>query len=135
MVADLTRIPLQKGSIDVLLNILTSANYEEFQRVLSKDGIIIKVVPGNDYLKEIREIVKPQLFNKEYSNDGVVEYFEKHIKILEKRTLHYQFPVDAALFKCFMEMTPMTFGIDMENIDFNRTSYITINLDILTGKI
>jgi len=134
MVADLTRIPLQKGGADVILNILTSANYEEFKRVLSEKGIIIKVIPGNDYLKEIREILKPQLRNEEYSNVGVAEYFEKHIEIIEKKTLRYKFPVSAYFLKYFIQMTPMTFGIDVENLDFSKISYITIHLDILVGK-
>jgi len=135
MVADLANLPLRTGSIDVLLNILTSANYEEFKRVLSKNGIIIKVVPGNDYLKEIRELVKPQLRNPEYSNDSVVEYFEKHVEMIEKRTLNNKFPVDACVLEHFMQMTPMAFGINTGNLDFNKVSEITINLDILVGVV
>jgi len=135
MVADLTRIPLQKGSIDVLLNMLTSAHYAEFERVLSEKGIIIKVIPGNDYLKEIRELVKQQLYNKEYSNENVLKYFEEHVKIIEKRTLSYQFPVSAYLLKEIVQMTPMTVGADTENMDFSKISSITINLEILVGEM
>ena len=136
MVADLTKIPMQNESVDVLLNVLTTANYEEFKRVLKKDGIIIKVIPGSDYLKEIRELVKPELRNKEYSNENVVELFEKHVSEFERKILHYEFPVDANLFKHLVRMTPMTAGIDIESLELDKnfkSTHITIDLKILAG--
>ena len=137
MVADLTKIPMQSESVDVLLNVLTTANYEEFKRVLKNDGIIIKVIPGSDYLKEIRELVKPELRNKEYSNESVVELFEKHVKTFDIKTLNYKFPVDVHLFKQIMHMTPLTSGVDVDSLEFNtksKNAHITIDLQILVGK-
>ena len=133
LVADLTKIPLKNGSADVLLNILTGANYDEFKRVLSDIGIIIKVIPGKDYLKEIRGIVKEKLRNKEYSNKDVLEYLQKHIKIIEKRTVNYQFPVNEQLFKHFMQMTPLTGGLNIENMHFEQVAQVTIDMDIVVG--
>ena len=134
MVADLTEIPVKDGSIDVVLNVLASANYGEFKRVLSKDGLVIKVVPGSGYLKEIREAVKHRLQNKEYSNKEVVEYFERNIEISGRRTLNYKFPAEAALLGHFLQMTPMTTGVDIASINLRGVSGITIDLDILAGK-
>jgi len=138
MVADLTKIPMQNESVDVLLNVLTTANYEEFRRVLKKYGIIIKVIPGSDYLKEIREIVKQELHNKEYSNESVVELFTEHVKMFDIKTLNYKLPVDAHLFKQFLQMTPMTAGIDIESLELDKnfkSTHITIDLKILAGKL
>jgi 23S rRNA (guanine745-N1)-methyltransferase len=134
MVADLTKIPMQNSSVDILLNVLTTANYEEFKRVLKKDGIIIKVIPGSDYLKEIRDIVKSKLRNKEYSNDSVVAHFKKQVTEVEMKTLNYKFPVDENLLKQFMLMTPMTAGIDIEGLELGGISHITIDLKVLIGS-
>ena len=134
MVADLVRTPVRAGTMDVVLNVLASANYTEFRRILADGGMIIKIIPGNDYLKEIREILKPGLLNKEYSNEDVAEYFEKHAKIIDVRTLNYKVPVDARLLKHLIEMTPMTGGVCRQEIDAGDISEITINLNILTGK-
>jgi len=134
MVADLSRLPFKNDSFDVILNIMSVANYDEFKRVLAEGGMIIKVVPGRDYLKEIREIAGLKLYNKEYSNEDVVEYFEKRVNIIEKKSLNYQWPVDDTMFKFFTEMTPMTQAIDKEMMDTGRASHITIDLDILAGK-
>ena len=41
-VGDLARLPIKDASMDVLLDIFSPANYGEFRRVLSKDGVLIK---------------------------------------------------------------------------------------------
>jgi len=53
-VGDLAHLPVQDQSMDVLLDIFSPANYHEFQRVLKKEGLIIKVIPTENHLKEIR---------------------------------------------------------------------------------
>jgi len=133
MVADVTGLPIRGGGVDAILNMLSSANYAEFKRVLAAGGLIIKIVPGKDYLKEIRKIADQKLRNKEYSENDVAEYFEKHVKLVEKRALYYKWPVDAALFKKFTEMTPMTQGKNMENTYSGDVAHITIDLKILAG--
>ena len=136
MVADLTNIPVKTGVVDVLLNILTGANYGEFERVLKDDGVMIKVVPGGDYLKEIREAIKPQLRGKESTNSegSSSEHFEKHMKTIDKVTLDYNFPVDENLMNHFITMTPMTYGVDTENLKTDGICGITIDLEMLIGK-
>ena len=67
-VGDLARLPIKDASMDILLDIFSPANYGEFRRVLSKDGILIKVIPTENHLKEIRQKVQDQLTNKDYSN-------------------------------------------------------------------
>ena len=67
-VGDLARLPIKDASMDILLDIFSPANYGEFRRVLSKDGILIKVIPTENHLKEIRQMVQNQLTKKDYSN-------------------------------------------------------------------
>ncbi|MDU7016225.1 MAG: methyltransferase domain-containing protein, partial [Streptococcus mitis] len=57
-VGDLARLPIKDTSMDILLDIFSPANYGEFRRVLSKDGILIKVIPTENHLKEIRQKVQ-----------------------------------------------------------------------------
>ena len=53
-VGDLARLPIKDASMDILLDIFSPANYGEFRRVLSKDGILIKVIPTENHLQEIQ---------------------------------------------------------------------------------
>ncbi|WHT49041.1 methyltransferase domain-containing protein [Sporosarcina thermotolerans] len=54
-VADLAAMPFQDFQIDVILNVLSPANYAEFNRILKRGGIVVKVVPESGYLQELRE--------------------------------------------------------------------------------
>src|SRR5699024_1896748 len=57
LVADLAKMPFQEEQFDIILNILSPSNYVEFNRLLKDDGLVIKIVPQTNYLKELREIV------------------------------------------------------------------------------
>ena len=53
-VADLASLPFKDKQFDIVLNILSPASYLEFNRILKDNGILIKVVPGSDYLIQLR---------------------------------------------------------------------------------
>ncbi|EOB31899.1 23S_rRNA m1G745 methyltransferase, partial [Streptococcus mitis 13/39] len=84
-VGDLARLPIKDASMDILLDIFSPANYGEFRRVLSKDGILIKVIPTKNHLKEIRQKVQDQLTNKDYSNQDIKNHFQEHFTILSTK--------------------------------------------------
>ena len=56
-VGDLAQLPLRENSIDVILDIFSPANYQEFGRLLSDHGLIFKVIPHEDHLKEFRQLL------------------------------------------------------------------------------
>ena len=81
-VGDLARLPIKDASMDILLDIFSPANYGEFRRVLSPNGILIKVVPTENHLKEIRQMVQDHLTKKDYSNQDIKEHFQEHFTII-----------------------------------------------------
>lgn len=137
IVGNLADIPLFNGTFDVLLNVLTPANYKEFCRLLKKEGVLIKVVPGRDYLLQVRQCVSDQLINKSYTNDLTVDYFMENMELLEKRSVHYTMPVTEEQAKLFLQMTPMTFHIDTAELPPEKLRQIqemTIHLEFLVGR-
>ena len=58
-VADLTNLPFADQSFDMLLNIFSPSNYREFDRILAPGGKLLKVIPGEHYLKELRQAFYP----------------------------------------------------------------------------
>lgn len=49
------RLPFVTGKFDALTNVLSPANPPEFHRVLRPDGTLVKVVPMDNHLVELRE--------------------------------------------------------------------------------
>ena len=133
-VGDLARLPIKDASMDILLDIFSPANYGEFRRVLSKDGILIKVIPTKNHLKEIRQKVQDQLTNKDYSNQDIKEHFQEHFTILSNQTAYLTKTITAEQLQALLSMTPLLFHVDQSKIDWSQLTEITIEAEILVGK-
>lgn len=133
-VGDLARLPITDASMDILLDIFSPANYGEFRRVLSKDGILIKVIPTKNHLKEIRQKVQDQLTNKDYSNQDIKNHFQEHFTILSSQTASLTKTITADQLQSLLSMTPLLFHIDETKIDWSQVTEITIEAEILVGK-
>ena len=134
-VGDLARLPIKDASMDILLDIFSPANYGEFRRVLSKDGILIKVIPTKNHLKEIRQRVQDQLTNKDYSNQDIKNHFQNNFTILSSKTASLTKPITAEQLQALLSMTPLLFHIDQSKIDWSQLTEITIEAEILVGKV
>ena len=133
-VGDLAFLPIKDASMDILLDIFSPANYGEFRRVLSKDGILIKVIPTKNHLKEIRQKVQDQLTNKDYSNQDIKNHFQNNFTILSSKTTSLTKPITAEQLQALLSMTPLLFHIDQSKIDWSQLTEITIEAEILVGK-
>ena len=134
-VGDLARLPIKNASMDILLDIFSPANYGEFRRVLSKDGILIKVIPTKNHLKEIRQKVQDQLTNKDYSNQDIKNHFQEHFTILSSKTASLTKTITADQLQALLSMTPLLFHIDQSKIDWSNLTEITIEAKILVGRV
>ena len=133
-VGDLARLPIKDASMDILLDIFSPANYGEFRRVLSKDGILIKVIPTENHLKEIRQMVQDKLTKKDYSNQDIKEHFQEHFSIQSRQIASLTKPITAEQRQALLAMTPLLFHVDHTKIDWSQLTEITIESEILVGK-
>ena len=133
-VGDLARLPIKDASMDILLDIFSPANYGEFRRVLSKDGILIKVIPTKNHLKEIRQKVQDQLTNKDYSNQDIKNHFQDYFTILSSQTASLTKPITAEQLQALLSMTPLLFHVDQSKIDWSQLTEITIEAEIMVAR-
>ena len=134
-VGDLARLPIKDASMDILLDIFSPANYGEFRRVLSQNGILIKVIPTENHLKEIRQMVQDQLTKKDYSNQDIKEHFQEHFSIQAHQIASLTKPITAEQRQALLSMTPLLFHVDLTKIDWSQLTEITIEAEILVGKV
>ena len=133
-VGDLARLPIKDASMDILLDIFSPANYGEFRRVLSPNGILIKVVPTENHLKEIRQMVQDHLTKKDYSNQDIKEHFQEHFSIQSSQIASLTKPITPEQRQALLAMTPLLFHVDQTKIDWSQLTEITIEAEILVGK-
>lgn len=131
-VGDLAKSPFQSGSFDVILNILSPANYDEFKRLLKPNGLVVKVVPQHHYLKELRVQLYADSNKEQYSNEQTVARFQESFEQVIVKRLTYTVPLLPALIPALLEMTPMAWHKDnQQNITLSE---ITIDVDVLIGR-
>ena len=136
-VADLANLPFMDSQFDVILNILSPANYEEFNRTLKDDGILIKVIPGNSYLKELRDIFYDGTEKEVYSNDEVIEHCSKNFKILDIREVSYDKKIGEEELVYLINMTPLSWTVTDAKIAqaFKaKIDNISANFTIIVGE-
>ena len=134
-VGDLARLPIKDASMDILLDIFSPANYGEFRRVLYKDGILIKVIPTENHLTEIRQMVQDQLTKKDYSNQDIREHFQEHFSIQSSQIASLTKLITEEQRQALLAMTPLLFHVDQTKIDWSQLTEITIEAEILVGKV
>lgn len=133
-VADIGNLPVKNRKTDIILDIFTSANYQEFRRILSNDGYIIKVIPGEGHVRELREAAADQLFHKEYAERKGVQHFEDNFELLVNKTVARTFGVTPEEREIFINMTPLLFNVDKEKIDWEQVKTITVSGRLLIGR-
>ena len=133
-VSDIGNLPVAEASVDVVLDIFTSANYQEFQRILAEDGYLVKIIPGEGHVKELREAAKDQLFHKEYKERRGAAVFGEHFDVVLQKTVSRTFEVTLEERDIFIGMTPLLFAVDKSRIDWTQIQYITVEGELLIGK-
>ncbi|MFJ8065874.1 methyltransferase domain-containing protein [Psychrobacillus sp. NPDC096426] len=137
LVADLAKMPFQDEQFDIILNILSPSNYAEFKRLLKDDGLVIKVVPQTDYLKELREVVYDEPEKQAYSNADTVDLFKENFQMISTSRIRYTIDLDKPFIHALVRMTPLTWATPEEKLkDFldKDSAEITVDLEVLIGK-
>lgn len=129
LAADICKMPIKDGSADCIVNMLTPANYGEFNRILKPKAYLIKMIPNAAYLIELRQ----NLGLKQYENKEVDKFFSRHFDLLRQQRIKYSFVCAPSIQEDIYVMTPMSGGTDSKGAG-ERVDAVTMDLTILVGQ-
>ncbi|WP_284641496.1 putative RNA methyltransferase [Paenibacillus silviterrae] len=136
-VADIANCPFAARQFHFVLNVLSPANYTEFQRIAAAGGTVLKVIPGSEYLKELRDLLYDGSARKTYSNDHTLAQFQKYFVLSEVRQIRYHVNLDPQLLDSLVDMTPLSWGVTEQQrqkaLQLCGTA-ITVDFVVLLGK-
>ena len=136
-VGDLAKSPFMDKKFDVILSILSPSNYSEFNRIISNTGILIKVVPGSYYLKELRKVFYDKTDRQTYSNEKVLRHFNNNFHLIGKERIYYTVELDKESLENLIKMTPLSWRVSKEKIQKAINiglGSITVDFTIMYGK-
>lgn len=123
-VGDINNIPLIDNSIDIIIDFLSPYNTVEVNRVLKDEGYFIKVVPGDNYLKELRKAFMKNDYEKK---EEVKQNILKNFDIIEETEINEVKKITNRDMCNLVNMTPMhnkNVNKDIQEITINIVVYI-----------
>lgn len=102
--ANISSIPQQTSSADIMLHSFAPVHNEEFSRVLKKDGVLIDVIPSKRHLWQLKEV----LYEKPYENDEKSSVGEP-FRLIESITATKTVTLDKNGVKNVLFMTPYAY--------------------------
>lgn len=130
LVGDITNLPLKNKSVDVIINFLSPFNENEVKRVLTSDGIFVKIVPTKNYLKELRNIYGIIDYKKEIE---VLNNLKEKFDIIEEKEIKDNIKIKTEKDKKYLlNMTPLTWN--EKHLNVNEINNISISLKVLILK-
>lgn len=136
-VANLSQLPIQDQQCNIVVNILSPANYAEFGRVLANHGMLVKVIPGSQHLRELRAIVHDGTTEPTSSHERVIHHFCKHFTQKALQHLVYPVTIPPKQAEQLIAMTPLSWNVDAETrkrVLSVGLSTVTVDLYILVGE-
>lgn len=136
--ADLRALPFANDSFSDIIEFFSPSDYAEFNRVLKAGGRLFKVIPDDQYLAELRDLLYPaDSAHHQYDNSRVKELFFQHYPNAQTLTVNYDFPLDQQLAADLVTMSPLSWGRDAKQPsteDLATLKSVHVSVDVLIGK-
>ena len=108
--ASAAHIPVEDGSVELVMSLFAITLPEEFARVLEKKGYFFQVLAAEDHLLGLKGIIYPELKFKEKDTIPSLPGFT----LVRSRPIRFSFAVEGEQVKNLFSMTPHVFRIGKE---------------------
>ena len=133
--ADLAHLPFADGSIGVLLDVFSPAEYGEFSRV-APGGTLIKVMPGPRHMEELRGIYGMSANMAERAGREAGALMRDHVTILDDRRVTRTVAIgDEEQAALVAGMSPVSFGRSARHDALASLGSITTDCRVVVGRL
>ncbi|MBE5817280.1 MAG: methyltransferase domain-containing protein [Clostridiales bacterium] len=100
-VASIFNLPFDDSSFSIIFNLFAPLSSEEFARVLCDDGILIRLLPLENHLIELKRVI----YNEAYLNDPPESKINS-FSLIDYKEIKYSMNVEKELLPDLFAMTP-----------------------------
>jgi len=131
------KMPFLDNSIDIILSILAPRNIEEFNRIITKDGILLIGIPGEFHLIELRSLLMKNNISFNKKSQNIIAKFAPKFTLKKSEEVNYKITLSNKQLRNLIHMTPMYWKSTPSAINnalaLERLS-ITVNFSLLVGS-
>lgn len=123
-------LPLLDNTLDIVLNIFAPCDLSEVSRILKIGSHFIKVIPINDHMKEIAEMV----YEKFLSHDSTIESEIKsnqNLTIIDTKDINQTIELNSEKLKQLISMTPYYYKFTNDQLSQLGITSITTSFRII----
>lgn len=126
-VANLANIPIADKSIDTAIHLFAPFNESEFERIIKDDGVIYSVIPGENHLYEMKQIV----YDTPYKNDEKAPDTNS-LKIISRQRVCEKVAINRDDLKELFAMTPYYYRTsDKDKVKLDSIDTIELTVDFI----
>lgn len=132
------RLPFSPDYFNVVTSILSPYNLGEFQRILRKGGLLIKVVPLNKHLIELRQALYEHPREHPYSDEELVRELATRFRSVRKHALCYTQKLSNRSVSDLIRMTPLFWKAKKERIavlESEGLSQVTCDFSVIVATV
>lgn len=99
-------IPIETGSVALILNVFSPRKIKEFKRLTSENGGVLVVIPNEDHLSEVIEPLNLMKIEPE-KEDKIKNIFKKeNFLLIKEKRINYKIDLDSEMIINLIKMGP-----------------------------
>ncbi len=125
------------GVIGIILNVLAPLNAAEFRRILCKDGVLLKVIPGKEHFRELRAA----LYEVDAPGPSLIGEVEAQLYpfflVIEKQRLNWVWQVARVPLHDILTMGPLFWKAKkakMKAMETTGLAQVTVDLELIIAR-
>lgn len=134
VVASSFDMPFKDRAFHCMLSVFSPLDISECMRILDDAGVFIRVLPENDHLIELKEIIYPELTEK---NKEDISVSSDHIQLIERQQVKYTIDLGKDDLLNLLKMTPHYWRIkehEMNTFNSYNGLSVTISMQVSVYK-
>lgn len=121
-------MPFKESSFNCMLSVFSPLDVTECMRRLKDDGIFIRVLPEQDHLIELKEIIYPELTEK--NKEDIALSFDQ-LQLVERAKINYTIELDQDELLNLLKMTPHYWRVKENEMNiFNSYDHLSVTVSM-----
>jgi 23S rRNA (guanine745-N1)-methyltransferase len=96
-------LPFKASSLDIVYSVFSPINFDECARVLKSDGFLVRVLPNEAHLIEMRKIIYDKIDVRDKAYEKNVS---ENLSLVQKEDVSYEISLDGDAINHLFKMTP-----------------------------